>query len=96
MDAPPPRPRHAADSAPLADRAELAAALEAMSATLALAHGLVAAGRRVDLAGLDQEIGAICEAALALPEDDARALRPRLIAVRALVDELAAALAPPA
>jgi hypothetical protein len=73
----------------------LSAALEAMSATLALACGLVAAGRRVDLQGLDSEVAAICDAALALPPDEARLLRPRLIAMCAQVDELAAALAPP-
>jgi hypothetical protein len=73
----------------------LAAALEAMSATLALAHGLVTAGRRVDLQGLDGEMGAICDATLALPPEETRRLRPRLIAMRAQIDELAAALPPP-
>jgi hypothetical protein len=94
MDASTPRPT--ASGRALREQPDaLPAALEAMSATLALAHGLVAAGRRVDLQGLDGEMGAICEAALELPAEEARLLRPRLIAIRAQIDELATALAPP-
>lgn len=95
MDAPPPRPPTATGRALRADPDALADAIEAMSATLALAHGLVAAGRRVDLQGLDGEIGAICDATLALTAEEARLFRPRLIAMRAQIDELAVALAPP-
>jgi hypothetical protein len=95
MDAAPPRPPAGPHGARRSDAPALAAAVEAMSATLALAHGLVAAGRRVDLQGLDGEMSAICDATLALPAEEARALLPRLVAVRAQIDELAAALPPP-
>jgi hypothetical protein len=95
MQAPPPGWPKPPGRAPDADAATVAAALEAMSATLAVAHSLVAAGRRVDLQGLDGEMGAICEATLALPPEQARSLKPRLIELRGLVDELAAAIAPP-
>lgn len=81
-------------SAPRVEQAEpatvIAAAIEAMAATLATAHALVATGRRIDLAGLDGEIGRICAATLALPRPQTRLLRPMLLA---LEHELAALIA---
>ncbi|HYF08456.1 MAG TPA: hypothetical protein VD970_12605 [Acetobacteraceae bacterium] len=68
------------------------AAAEAMLGTIAVARALVEAGRRVDLAGLDREIGTICVAALALPVTDGRQLRPALEALAQAVDGLAGLL----
>lgn len=68
------------------------AAVEAMMGTVAVAHALVSAGRRVDLDGLDGEIGALCAAAAALPLDGGRAVRPAMESLLELLESLAAAL----
>lgn len=68
------------------------AAIEAMLGTVAVARALVGAGRRVDLEGLDGEIGALCAAAVALPVEDGRMLRPAVQALLESLEGLAAAL----
>ena len=68
------------------------AAIDAMTGTITVARALVAAGRRVDLTGLDGEINVICTAAMTLPEAEGRALRPMLAALEQAVGDLAAAL----
>ncbi len=68
------------------------AAIEAMTATVAVALGLAQAGRRLDLAGLDQEIGTICAAALTLPADQGRGVRPALQSLLQAVDALSITL----
>ena len=71
------------------------AALDAMLGTLAVARALLEAGRRVDLAGLDREIGALCAAAIALPRREGRKLRPKAMALQEALGGLAAALSHP-
>lgn len=72
------------------------AATEAMLGTIAVARALVEGGRRVDLAGLDREIGTICAAALALPAAEGQQLRPTLETLAQAVDGLARLLRAPA
>jgi len=75
--------------------AVVVAAIEAMQGTLAVAAALAGAGRRVDLSGLEEEVGRLCAAALAAPRAAAPALRLRLEALLSDLDRLRAALAPP-
>ena len=70
----------------------VAGAVEAMAGTMAVALALVSAGRRVNLEGLDGEIGAICAAAVALPIEEGQALRPAVESLLESVEALAAAL----
>ena len=71
----------------------IGAAIEAMAGTLTVARALIAAGRRVDLGGLDREVATICAAAMVLPEAEGRALRPLLVALERDIGVLQAALA---
>ena len=48
---------------------------------LRLARGMVQAGRRVELEGLDQMVGRLCARCLDLPPEEGRALRPLLAAL---------------
>lgn len=75
--------------------AGLLAAIEAMEATLGVAAALATEGRRVDLAGLEAEMGRLCAACLVAPEPMLPALRGRLSALLRQVDALAMRLAPP-
>lgn len=75
--------------------AVIVAAMEAMQATLAVAAALAGEGRRVDLTGLENEVGRLCAAALAAPRGAAPALRLRLEALLRDLDRLCAALGPP-
>lgn len=60
---------------------------ETMRSTMTVARALVDAGIRVDLAGLDREVGDLCADAIALP----RVLGRELIgALTCLRDEIAA------
>jgi hypothetical protein len=58
-----------------------------------VARALVEAGRDVDLAGLDRQVGLLCAKTLDLPPDEGRRLRPRLIALSATVETLLRAMA---
>jgi hypothetical protein len=71
---------------------QAAAMAEAASGTLRLARALVEARRSVDLAGLQNAIGRMCAAALDLPPEQGRALRPQLAAVLAELDALERAM----
>jgi hypothetical protein len=75
--------------------AVLIAAIEAMEGTLAVAGALAAEHRRIDLAGLEAEIGRICAASLAAPRHAAPDIRARLQALLRAHDRLRAGLAPP-
>lgn len=68
-------------------------AIATLEGMLRVAMALVAAGRPIDLAGLDQRVGRVCAQALDLPPAEGRALRPRLAALLAGVEALAAQLA---
>ncbi|MES2711511.1 MAG: hypothetical protein V4653_08000 [Pseudomonadota bacterium] len=62
---------------------------------LGVTAALVGSGRRVDLAGLDDEFGRLCAGILALPLAESRRLRPKLEALREQLDHLHTALPPP-
>jgi hypothetical protein len=58
-----------------------------------VAVALVEAGRNVDLASLDSQVGLLCAKTLDLPPDDGRRVRPRLIALSGSVEALSRAIA---
>jgi len=68
--------------------AALAMMVEAMTGAVALARALVLVGRRIDLEGLDREIGEMCAEAIELPREHGRPLLPPLVALHAEVDAL--------
>lgn len=70
----------------------IGAAIASFDGTIAVARALVETGRRIDLAGLDQEAAALVAAIMALEPEDARRLRPAVETLRAHVDGLAAKL----
>lgn len=63
-----------------------------LARTLAVARALVLGGRAVDLRGIEDGVGALCARTLDLGPADAKALVPALHALRARLDELAAAV----
>ncbi len=75
--------------------AVLIAAIDAMEATLAVAEALATERRRIDLAGLEREVGRICAAALAAPRAAAPDVRLRLETLVRALDRIQGALAPP-
>ncbi|GGJ00684.1 hypothetical protein [Neoroseomonas lacus] len=75
--------------------AVLLAAIEAMEATVAVADALATERRRIDLAGLEDEVGRICVACLAAPRSTVPAVRARLEGLLRRLDQLRGALAPP-
>lgn len=60
--------------------------------TLAIATGLAAGGRRVDVTGLDDTVGLLCAKALDLPPEQGRAARAELLALLADLDALGTVL----
>ncbi len=82
------------------DTASRLAALRASAAglvgALAAATALAESRRRLDLAGLDNEIGRLCAYALDLPAESGRLFRPELIALAERLEALGRALRPPA
>ena len=66
-----------------------------LTRTLILAGALVEGGRRIDLAGLDSQVGLLCARALDLDPEEGRQVRADLIALREMLDALVARLARP-
>ena len=66
--------------------------VEALTRTIDLARALAEAGRAIDLAGLDGQVGLLCAKSLDLPPDQGRAVRPRLIELSEAVATLARVL----
>ncbi len=64
--------------------------IDEISGTLRLARVLAGQRRPVDLAGLEDAVGRLCAACLDLPPELGRAQRPRLAALLAELDALAA------
>ena len=60
--------------------------------TASLARALAEAGRPVDLAGLDGQVGLVCARALDLPPEEGRLMRDELQALLSELDALAATL----
>ena len=88
------------DTAPHVPTSDGDASVEAVRALsdeltniVGVARALVEAGRDVDLAGLDRQVGLLCAKTLDLPPDEGRRLRPRLIALSATVETLLRAMA---
>ncbi len=79
------------------DRAMRQAAVlaENVGATLRVAAALAASGRRIDLAGLDGEIGKLCASVLDLPLALGRTMQPDLHRLVGELDRLADAVAQP-
>jgi hypothetical protein len=71
---------------------ELRAFTDGVTQTLSVARGLVEAGRYVDLAGLQDEVGLLCAKALDLLPAEGRAIRGDLAALLARVEALSGAL----
>jgi hypothetical protein len=78
-----------ATSAPLL---ELRAFADGVTQTLGVARGLVEAGRPVDLAGLEDQVGLLCAKSLDLPPDEGRSMRVDLVGVLGHVAALSVAL----
>lgn len=68
-------------------------AIEGVSGFLRIAHVLLEDGRRIDLAGLECEIGRLCAQALDLEPEQGRGLTPLLSALLSQVETIAARLA---
>lgn len=62
---------------------------------LGITAALIDSGRRVDLAGLDDEFSRLCTGILALPLAEGGRLRPQLETLRDQLNHLHAALPPP-
>jgi hypothetical protein len=71
------------------------ALVDELAATVGLARALAGTGRRLDLNGLDSQIGLLCARALDLEPAEGRTARVELIRLRSEVDALAAVLAHP-
>jgi hypothetical protein len=71
---------------------ELRSYADSVTQTVGVARGLVEAGRHIDLAGLEDQVGLLCAKALDLPPEDGRAVRADLFALLARVDALSVAL----
>lgn len=69
---------------------------EATRGVLRMAASLVAAGRAVDLAGLEDAVGRVCAECLDLPPEQGRAMRPLLIGLAQEVDQLDSLMRPQA
>lgn len=65
------------------------AAVVALRRTAALARAFAEAGRPIDLAGLDGQVGLVCARALDLPPEEGREMRAELRAVLGEIDALA-------
>lgn len=70
----------------------LAEAIAAAGGLLRLAEGIAAAGRPIDLSGLDNTLGRICAQALDLPPEQGARLRPAMAALVSDLDLLSQAL----
>ena len=82
-----PWPRPAHDAA-----ADVASLSKALHDTVNLAAGLMAGGRRVDVAGLDRSVGLLCAKALDLPPLEGRIACGLLFSLLVRIDALSVAL----
>ena len=72
--------------------AQIVALAEQISRMLAIAGALAASRRRVDLDGLQQNVGLLCARALDLPPQEAGLARAEMIRLVAGLDALSAAM----
>lgn len=66
--------------------------LQHIAATVAVASGMAAAGRTVDLGGLDNTAGALCARVLDLPPAEGAGFRTALVELDARLATLATAI----
>ncbi len=72
----------------------LVSTIDQIAGTLTLAVAFAEKGRAIDLAGLDQDIGKICDRVLNLPPEQGLALRPALRTVLTLIEQAQKAVSP--
>lgn len=72
--------------------AAVQACVEGMASALAVATGLAAMGRSLDLGGLDQSAGLLCARILDMPPGEAAAFRPTLLALDRTIANLTGTL----
>lgn len=65
---------------------------EELTRIVGVARTLVESGRMIDLAGLNDQVGLLCAAALDLPADEGRRIRARLVALSGSFEALSRAL----
>lgn len=82
-----------AEPAVLIAESAAARAIEQVSGFLRIVRVLIEDGRRIDLAGLDSEIGRLCALVLDLDPAAGRRWKPQLSALLSEVDTIAARLA---
>jgi hypothetical protein len=70
---------------------EVRAYAEQLTKLVDFTRALVDANRKVDLTGLECEIGLLCAKSLDLPPDEGRRIRPRLLALFGSVEGLSRA-----
>ena len=68
--------------------AHVTAMVDALAGTLRIAEALARSERRIELIGLDQQVGRVCARILDLPPAQARSMRPALAALLAGFDAL--------
>ena len=68
------------------------ASLRRLQSIVAVAHGLVSAGRVVDLEGIDSAAGQLCAQVLDLPHEEGSALRGSLVELERAIGSLAGQL----
>ena len=61
---------------------------DGLSHLFRMTRALVAGGRRVDIAGVERQVGLFCAKTLDLPPEDGRTLRPMLVSLLADLDAL--------
>jgi hypothetical protein len=69
--------------------------IEDLDNAVMIARTLVHEGHRIDLTGLDGQVGLLCAKALDLPPEQGRSVRPKLVGLLSTVDSLIACLTPP-
>jgi len=77
---------------PEASAARLLILADRLARTLAVARGLMLAGRMVDLTGVQDGIGLLCAQTLDLPNPEGRRVLPALHELTAQIDALSAVL----
>ena len=88
-----PNGKGSGDSTPSPGLEATAMIVETMAATMLMARALLVAGHRIDLDGVEREVGDLCAEAVALPRDEGRRLRPALQQLLREVEALEADLA---
>ena len=83
-DSPEPTARQASSLAAVRNLAQ------AIAGTLRMARCFLAAGRRIDLTGLEEMVGLLCAKSLDLPPEQGRQMRTVLIELRRELDALSA------